>query len=423
VVFNLTPMKRSFPIFILLIFVLNSCEKKLLPIMGETKVSDITMYTAVVKGYVLDEGSSPVISRGICWDSTGNPTTDDFILQVEGSGGGISGKIILLLPGQRYYVRCFATNKSGTSYSTAKEFTTIAIGIPSVYTHDIHYIKIRSARTGVDVSGNSAIYVTKKGICYGTEPNLTVENSLIREIPGEGWYFNTLNNLSPATTYYVRGFATTVAGTGYGKELHFKTYKDSVADIDGNYYYTTDLGSREWLGSNLRVTRYNNGDPVGTTDPSFVNIEAEAEPKYQWAYLGDESKVSDYGRYYTWHAVSDSRKLCPAGWHIPSDEEWTDLINWYGGELKAGDPMKYISILWDIYHLPYYGNSGFNAIGSGYRKPDGTFMELRKSATFWSSDPVSETEAYCRRIEGLIPVVTRNASNKSSGFSVRCVRD
>lgn len=400
-----------------------SCEKKSLPYLDDTRVSDITMYSAVVKGYVFDEGSSPIISKGICWDSTGNPTTDDFVLKVEENGSGISGKINPLSPGQKYYVRCFATNRSGTAYSPVKEFTTIPVGIPVVGTMDVHQIKIRSAVTGVAVSGNSTMYVTKKGVCYGTEPNPTVENSVIREIPGAGWYYATLYSLSPATTYYVRGFATTKAGTGYGRELHFTTYRDSVADIEGRYYYTTTLGSREWLGSNLCVTRYNNGDPIGTTDPSFVNIETIAEPKYQWAYLGDESKVPDYGRYYTWHAVFDSRKLCPAGWHIPTDEEWTDLINWYGGESKAGDPMKLISILWDIYHLPIHDDSGFNSIGSGYRKPDGAFMEHRQSATFWSSASVSGTEAYSRKIEGLTPVVARNASNKSSGFSLRCVKD
>jgi len=415
-------VNRSLAIFILF-FLLISCEKKSLPYLDETRVSDITMYSAMVKGYVFDEGSSPVISRGICWDSTGNPTTDDFVFNVEGSGSGISGKISPLSPGKKYYVRCFAANKSGTSYSSVKEFTTVPIGIPAVYTQPVNYIKIRSARTGVWVSGNSTVYVTRKGVCYGTDPNPTVENSLVRDIPGGGNYYATLYSLSPATKYYVRGFAITVAGTGYGKELHFTTYKDSVADIDGRYYYTTDLGSDEWLGSNLCVTRYNNGDPLGTTDPSFVNIEPEAEPKYQWPYLGDDGKVPDYGRYYTWHAVNDSRKLCPAGWHIPSDEEWTELINWYGGELKAGDPMKYISVLWDIYHLPLNDDSGFNAVGSGYRKPDGTFIEFRQSTTFWSSASLSVTEAYSRRIEGLTPVVARVASSKSSGFSVRCVRD
>jgi uncharacterized protein (TIGR02145 family) len=342
---------------------------------------------------------------------------------VEGFGYGIPGKITLLLPGKKYYVRCFATNRTGTAYSAVKEFTTIPVGIPDVYTFTVQNIKIRSAVTEVDVSGNSVVYTLRKGICYGTNPDPTLENSLIREMPGAGWYYNTLKGLTPATTYYLRGFATTIAGTGYGKVLRFTTYKDSVADIDGRYYYTTTLGNREWLGSNLCVTRYNNGDPVGTTPPSFVSIETEVEPKYQWSNLGDEGRVDDYGRYYTWYAVNDSRKLCPAGWHIPSDQEWTDLITWYGGELKAGDPMKYISILWDIYHLPSYGDSGFNAVGSGYRKPDGTFLELRKSATFWSSASLSGTEAYSRRIEGLTPVVTRTASNKSSGFSVRFIRN
>jgi uncharacterized protein (TIGR02145 family) len=99
----------------------------------------------------------------------------------------------------------------------------------------------------------------------------------------------------------------------------------SVTDIDGNTYKTIKIGTHVWMAENLKTTKYSNGDLIGTTSPYNKDISGETDPKYQWAYNGNESNVVTYGRLYTWYAVTDSRNVCPAGWHAPADAEWTTL--------------------------------------------------------------------------------------------------
>src|SRR5688500_14669040 len=114
----------------------------------------------------------------------------------------------------------------------------------------------------------------------------------------------------------------------------------TVTDIEGNVYHTVTIGTQVWMAENLKTTKYRNGDLIGTTIPATLDISSESAPKYQWAYNGEESIVATYGRLYTWYAVTDSRNVCPTGWHVPSDAEWTTLTTYLGGESVAGDKLK-----------------------------------------------------------------------------------
>ena len=107
-----------------------------------------------------------------------------------------------------------------------------------------------------------------------------------------------------------------------------KCQSDSVKDIDGNAYRTITIGTQVWIVENLKTTKYCNGDLIGTTTPATLNIEDESTPKYQWAYDGNESNVATHGRLYTWYVATDSRNVCPVGWHVPSDAEWTTLTDY-----------------------------------------------------------------------------------------------
>lgn len=100
---------------------------------------------------------------------------------------------------------------------------------------------------------------------------------------------------------------------------------DTITDIDGNVYNTISIGPRIWMVENLKTTRYNNGDLIGTTTTLNKDITGENNPKYQWPDAGLEENVQTWVRLYTWYAVKDSRGICPAGWHIPSDEDWETL--------------------------------------------------------------------------------------------------
>lgn len=412
--------RTGFIVILFMVVSLFSCERTSPPLMGTSRVTDITLYTAVVKGYVITDGGSPVTSKGICWDTLNNPTKDNFVLEAEEGVGVITCKMTVLRSSTTYYVRSFATNRAGTAYSNIIKFSTTIPPLPGVYTEVIRYLKTRSAHLGVQAESNDG-FITKKGVCWGTEPNPTISNNTAEV--SRGWIWRYIGNLIPSTTYYVRGYAYNSSGLAYGSQHVFKTYNDSVMDIDNNIYYTILFGNKEWIGSNLKVTRYNNGEPVETTTLPWTTIESETEPRYQWACDGTESIVINYGRLYTWHAASDIRKLCPEGWHLPTDEEWTDLISQLGGESVAGGKMKFDPRYWNYNNVTNSQDGGFDAPGAGMREPAGTFLNLGLSTVFWGSTSSSAADAFSRRIDVSTTVVTRTASNKSSGFSVRCVKD
>src|SRR5664280_2965928 len=112
---------------------------------------------------------------------------------------------------------------------------------------------------------------------------------------------------------------------------------DKVRDGDGNLYNTITIGTQVWMAENLKATKYLNGEIIGTTT---ANILEESSPKYQWAYGNDENNVPTYGRLYTWYAVTDSRSVCPTGWHVPIDTEWNALTTYLGGESVAAGKQK-----------------------------------------------------------------------------------
>jgi len=124
-----------------------------------------------------------------------------------------------------------------------------------------------------------------------------------------------------------------------------------------------------------------------------------------WAYNDDEKNVPIYGRLYTWDAAI---KAAPEGWHLPTDKEWSVLVDYYGGYKVAGERFK---------------NGPFNALLSGYRSFDGSFNAMGSSAYFWSSSQYDATYAWFRYVFGGYTEVYRYSLNKTNGFCVRCVKD
>jgi uncharacterized protein (TIGR02145 family) len=114
--------------------------------------------------------------------------------------------------------------------------------------------------------------------------------------------------------------------------------KGTVTDIDGNIYITVKIGNQWWMAENLKVTHYQNSDviPEVTDNTQWGGLFSGA-----WcSYNNEESNVAVYGRWYNWYAVSDGSNIAPAGWHVPSDEEWQTLVDYLGGDGVAGGKMK-----------------------------------------------------------------------------------
>jgi uncharacterized protein (TIGR02145 family) len=204
-----------------------------------------------------------------------------------------------------------------------------------------------------------------------------------------------------------------------------KTDPSTISDIDGNQYNVIKIGTQLWTQENLRVTRYANGESIETTNPATKDIRSESTPKYQWAYEGNNNNIAVYGRLYTWYVITDARGLCPAGWHIPSDAEWSVLGSYLGGDNIAGGKLKESGTAhWMSPNTAADNSSGFTALPSGFRYNNGTFSDAVISCTFWTSTEYDNESPWLRDLYAIEGYLNKYYGyGKSFGFSVRCIKD
>jgi uncharacterized protein (TIGR02145 family) len=199
--------------------------------------------------------------------------------------------------------------------------------------------------------------------------------------------------------------------------------------ISGIDYRTVTIGSQVWMAENLRTTKYVDGSEIPniTDSTEWKNQTTDA---YCW-YNNDEYYSDPYGALYNYYAVADDRKLCPAGWHLPSDAEWTTLVNNLGGKYSAGSEMKSNELWWWDRNRGANNSSGFNAYPGGYRsitsyefpKISGDFKYLGYYGRWWSSTEDEFSKVNCYQINGWDSSVEITHSDKRNGLSVRCIMD
>jgi uncharacterized protein (TIGR02145 family) len=239
-----------------------------------------------------------------------------------------------------------------------------------------------------------------------------------------------IEGLEPATLYHFRVKAINSMGTTYGSDMRFTTI---LTDVEGNKYSIKIIGSQVWMQENLKTTRYNNGDLIGTTPSESDDLTSAASPKYQWA-----SSLVGFGRLYTYYAMTDSRKICPAGWHVPTDSEWITLTDYltnndYGYSGNNQNIAKSLASNSGWYSDPTPGNvgndqgsnnrSGFIGLPGGGRYSNGVVKFVGYHGIWWSSTESSGNSAYFRCI-GYVPAqVYRGQFDKSYGLTVRCLKD
>ncbi len=197
----------------------------------------------------------------------------------------------------------------------------------------------------------------------------------------------------------------------------------TVTDIDGNVYQTIIIGDQEWMAENLKVTHYRNGDPIpkGYSDSEWTILSTGAYSVYN----DNSSNSETYGNLYNWYAVHDNRNIAPVGWHVPTDEEWTALIDYLGGSSIAGGKLKKAGMEhWSDPNEGATNESNFSALPGGYRHySNGEYYAISDVNYFWSSTEYSNNNAWERILYFLSSDIGRLAGSKNLGYSVRCVRD
>ena len=209
-----------------------------------------------------------------------------------------------------------------------------------------------------------------------------------------------------------------------GEALRFKVValsEGGCVDIDGNVYKTVQIGTQLWMKENLKTTRYRDGSAIPT---NFIDSQWGNTTRGAYAIYDNEPENDKiYGKLYNWYAVADPRGLCPAGWHVPSDAEWTTLENFLGGTNVAGGKMKAVSSLWQSSNTGATNESGFSGLPGGYRGFNGNFSYIGNYGYWWSSSEYSAANAWFRILYYSLGNSGRNNYLKQDGFSVRCLRD
>ena len=182
------------------------------------------------------------------------------------------------------------------------------------------------------------------------------------------------------------------------------------------------VGEQVWMVENLNVDKFRNGELISEAKTEDEWKKAVAEKKPVWAYYNNnpDNGIS-YGKLYNWYAVNDPRGLAPEGWKIPSDNDWSILTDFLGGESVAGKKMKSS----DLWPESKAGNneSGFLGLPSGCRNSFANFSQIGEYAYWWSSTD-NGSNAWYRFLEPDNDYVGRSGfGNKANGYSVRCLRD
>jgi uncharacterized protein (TIGR02145 family) len=201
-----------------------------------------------------------------------------------------------------------------------------------------------------------------------------------------------------------------------------------IAIVEVCYSQTVTIGTQVWSEKNLAVSTFRNGDPIPEAKTYAEWREAAKNQQPAWCYYENKQANEEvYGKLYNWYAVNDSRGLAPEGWRIPSDEDWTVLIDFLGGGREAGVKMK-STTLWDDYVGSGNGTneSGFLGLPGGCRNQDADFYffeMMGEDGGWWCSTARSSTEAWCRSLIHMDGVAYRSYYEKVRGLSVRCVKN
>ena len=209
----------------------------------------------------------------------------------------------------------------------------------------------------------------------------------------------------------------------------------TATDVSGNIYETVKIGNQIWMAENLRTEKFNNGDPIkqitsnrfwqevtlfGMDDTTLYEIRPVM------CYYNNEKQKNN--ALYNWYVVNDDRGVCPTNWHVPSTDEYTELIEFLGGMVKASTKLK-STTTWKINGT---NSSGFNALGIGSRCGDGEFAYKNENSGFWTDAVIKKRNKYNNMLSLMGSVFLIDSENSETeirgntfnvGNAVRCIKN
>jgi uncharacterized protein (TIGR02145 family) len=317
-------------------------------------------------------------------------------------------------------------------------------GVPDLTTTAVTNITQNTAKSGGKINSDGGSTITARGVCWGTGQTPTISGKKTVDGSGIGTFTSNISGLSANTTYYVRAYATNSSGTSYGNTISFTTQQGSIGNSftdsrDGNVYKIVTIGNQVWMAENLRFLPSVVGPGTGSQTTPYY---------YVYGYNGTNvneakatSNYTNYGVLYNWVAAmngassstsnpSGVKGVCPAGWHLPSNAEWSQLINFLGGETIAGGKLKAIGTvelgtgLWNSPNTGATNETGFTALPGGRRSNSGSFNDIGRFGNWWTTtSDLFESQAWYRTMSYDHTGLGALNGFKELGFCIRCIKD
>ena len=301
------------------------------PEVTTAEVTGITVNSAVCGGEVISGGDAVIVARGVCWNTSGQPTVSDTYTMDGSNIGSYTSNMTNLEQNTTYYVRAYATNVKGvTAYGEEVIFTTLEKLLPEVTTAtEVTEITVNSAVCGGEVTFNGNVSVTARGICWSTSQNPTIEDNKTEDGSGLGSFTSSMTNLEHNTAYYVRAYATNEVGIAYGEEVSFTTLP-----IEGttNGHSWVDLGlpsGKKWATCNVGATspeEYGDYFAWGETSTKETYTEDNC-PTYGLSIseLQSQGYIDGEGNLTVQYDAATAN--WGGDWRMPTKAEYNELLN------------------------------------------------------------------------------------------------
>ena len=329
------------------------------------------------------------------------------------------GMKISLLQGSEIGTAVYVETHKPTS--NANGLVSISIGGGSVVMGSFVHIDWSKGpyfvKTETDVTGGTNYSLTSVSQLLSVPYALTSSNGISRvSVTGDSLI------LANGTSIIIPGLST-----ANPKSKPTSVYGSNITDLEGNSYKTVFIGTQQWMAENLKVSKYNDG----TSIPNIIdNTQWENNNTGAWAYNNnDATNNAKYGKLYNWYAVSPTtyygnKNVCPTGWHLPTDAEWSVLTDYLGGESVAGGKMKEVGTTnWNSPNTDATNTSLFSALPGGYRTDGGNYDYVGSNGYWWSSTENYTIIAWTRYLTSLNGDAYRSYGYKRHGLSVRCLKD
>ncbi len=405
--------------------------------------------------------SSGYKEYGIVWSKSINPKingnkktiVEEFIVTAQQNDCGvwrvingqniIGQKLIIdssftitnLEKGAEYFVRVYAKHSKGYIYSKNYSFKTKS-GIPNVKINNINYITAKTANIPFEITETNGSTINKIDVLTSLNKNTGFVNDEFYDNPPINqtldWY---LTQLKPSTKYYFKLFFETNTGTYYSFVDSFTTIPEFMyqagqgVTFDNHNYKTIQLGNgQEWFQENLKTSIYSNGDPIlkinNLTDWNSTSNGA-------WVYYNyDSINNNTIGKLYNYYSITESRNICPLGWHIPTQNDWDSLLSFINPSIDKNCSSCWVgtqaiqikidnSSFWP--NINYANNeSGFSALPGGLINEFG-FSSINNGIFGTSTYDTDKYTVYLLRNDTLN--IGRIFEDKKVGSSIRCVKN